>query len=125
MTYIQVINGEIKDFNDGFCCGNYGQRYIETDKAYKEHVSDCWCDENDVFIYDKKSKKAIYCREQWLKLRKEFKKHNKLEDGIRLGWFDKDSDKLLSRIAEFEKDISKLGYKITGNLANCIDFKKR
>lgn len=134
MTYVTIKNGVIVEYDDGFGRGylirserEHTEHFVATDAMLKKLIGEDSgkCDINDVFISDKRSKKAAYCRQQWAKLREEYKKHGRLADGVRVCWFDRDKDKLNEAISIFENELKKLGYMLTGNISECIDYRPK
>jgi hypothetical protein len=121
MTYIEIIDGIPRNFSDGFYCGNCGNHFVKDSRGLKAHLADLWDDDNDL-----KSEKSKYCQKQWKKLYKEYHtgKLARSEDGIRIGFFEKDVEPVLNLIKQFEKDLDDLGYEIDGNIADIVERKK-
>lgn len=119
MTYIEIKDGEPRDFFDGFYCGNCGNSFIISKDRLDEHLKGLWDDNNDI-----KSKKSKYCQKQWKKLFDEYHSKKKMKDGIRIGFFEPDAKEVVNIMKQFEKSLAEIGYKIDGNLANIVERKQ-
>ena len=117
ITYINIKENGDCDYADGFGCG-YCHR-VPSREYLMHRFSDGWYDERNVWIGDKKSAKARYAREQWMKIVEEFESGN-IKPGLRIGWFRKADKKPAAKIEKFIESMRKIGYNVDDEIVEKI-----
>ena len=119
LTYINITKNGEYDYSDGFCCGSY--RRNPTSEDLQHRFSDGWYDERDVWIGDKRDPKAKYVRKQWERIIEEIESGN-IKPGMRIGWFQKDGERVAAEIEKFRSSMRKIGYDVDERIVERISL---